>query len=315
MKNLILFAIGLVICCSCSSFETSDAPSLLISPKASSQTYPSNVDDQNLIAVENRLDSLNRAMFSEEIPTRGWKDFFKRFISVVVADAVGGMFGSSCGPVGTATGAIVASAVAAFVPAENIYISRSCDNDNGDIPQMNPPAISLSSDLVPSQSTGTTNTVEDSIGYYHNMVLMSVNGNISNNDRNIDSLIVKLADISYKTYNTSREVVLNSLNENRQFYETIVSYIVPQQNQEPSLDEVFALWMSLYPDNSQKLSVLKSFFKGMYQIGINENDGDYLNKVLEIINNSSLDRKTKEDLRNAAIVGNASYQLWNVEEN
>lgn len=44
-----------------------------------------------------------------------------------------------------------------------------------------------------------------------------------------------------------------------------------------------------------------------------ENDGEYMNKVLDIIQNASLDDQTKQLLRNAVIVGNASYQLWNVQ--
>lgn len=41
---------------------------------------------------------------------------------------------------------------------------------------------------------------------------------------------------------------------------------------------------------------------------------EYMQKVLLIINNSSLDEELKQDLRNAFIIGNASYQLWNTEE-
>ncbi len=71
--------------------------------------------------------------------------------------------------------------------------------------------------------------------------------------------------------------------------------------------------LKAYPNLSSKLSVVREFMLGLANMDINENDGNYAQKVIELINNSNLDENSKKELRAAIIVGNASYQLWTVE--
>lgn len=81
-----------------------------------------------------------------------------------------------------------------------------------------------------------------------------------------------------------------------------------------SLHSAINVWKEHYPEQSDKLNVLETFFEGISNLNVDENDGDYFNRVLELISTSSLDEDTKQSLRNAIIVGNASYQLWNTDE-
>lgn len=313
MKNLILFVLGLVMCCSC----TSEVPNEESIPVIPTTTEITQIEEENLTAVKLQLDSLNQVMFSDQMESRGWfKDHFKKFVTVVICDAVGGMFGAVWGGIGGAVaGVALASGAAMFIPEDNITLFSSNEEKSYNMAQMNPPEIALTSDLIPLQDSENPASFEDSIGYYHNMVLMALNDNGFSNRPDLDYLMDNMADIASSTYNITREETMNCFNENREFFETIVSDIVPNKTLDTSLHDAINRWISLYPQYQYKLNVLESFFNGLYKVNIPENDGDYLNKVLEIINKSTLDANMKRELRNAAIVGNASYQLWNVEEN
>ena len=73
-------------------------------------------------------------------------------------------------------------------------------------------------------------------------------------------------------------------------------------------------WIAKYPNKQGELTLLETFFSGLNNIDVDENDGDYLMKVLKLVDNSELSEEIKRNLRNAFIVGNASYQLWNVPD-
>lgn len=68
-----------------------------------------------------------------------------------------------------------------------------------------------------------------------------------------------------------------------------------------------------YPNLRSKFSVVREFMSGLSNMDIDENDGNYAQKIIDLINNSNLDEDSKKELRNAIIIGNASYQLWTVE--
>lgn len=103
----------------------------------------------------------------------------------------------------------------------------------------------------------------------------------------------------------------NDNNTRSNFFDSILYIKGTELEKCESLHEIFAVWKKQNPENDKELDVLEEFFNGIVNIDADENDGTFMNKALDIVDKSSLDETTKENLRNAFIVGNASYQLWN----
>lgn len=315
MQKIVALFLGLtLLMCSCSQSVIDD--DIALNDNVHSGNTINNVE---LLSIQNQIDSLNNQMFPEQVQSRGFKDFFKKIFTVAVSDAVGGMFGALWGgPCGAVAGAIVSSGVAALTPVENISIFSRATDDNGDLQlvmmPMNSKQIALTSSLVPVSETNTKVTKEDSIGYFHNKVLLDLNTSLEARAYTVDNIIDVVSVATADIYNEPKETIITELNSNKSFYEGILSNNIISQPQYTTLHDVFAAWKSQYPEQADKLSVLEVFFNGIVNLDIDENDGQYLEQVLKIVDESSLDEETKRDLRNGFIVGNASYQLWNVQE-
>ena len=80
------------------------------------------------------------------------------------------------------------------------------------------------------------------------------------------------------------------------------------------MEELISKWKQMFPEKSDEISIIGSFMSGLSKLEAEENDGSYLETVLEIIDTSDLDASTRQNIRNSFIVANASYKLWKVEE-
>lgn len=324
MKKLTNLVFVLALCASCSSVDPEFGQA--------GNGEKTMVANQNIemLQLQSQVDSLNREMFPEmNGHTRGLFSFFKKVFSVIVSDAVGGLFGSLyAGPCGSAAGAVMMSATAAFVSADNIDIkvagghgiNANSGNTNDDLynktfTKVNLPNVSLGNSVVPKPSKSSVIADHlDSIGYYHNKVLLELNNMVRDTNIKIDTLVQVVADVTSKNYNAPKNGIVESLNKHKDMFEYVVvaNSVLPEDA--ASLHEVINGWKELYPEQSDKLGILETFFEGISNIDAEDNDGEYFNRVLDIISSSSLDNETKRNLRNAIIVGNASYQLWNTED-
>ena len=106
MRKLILFIFGIVLCCSCSSYDSCQ--------DASASTSEEVVNTSQVYQLQGQIDSLNNVMFEKEYQTRGLRKFFKRLYAAVIGDAVGGLFGLLYG--GPVTG-VVTSVTASGIMA------------------------------------------------------------------------------------------------------------------------------------------------------------------------------------------------------
>jgi len=317
MKNIFYLIVGLILCCSCSSTESCD--------DIVSENLESNVVEQQnqLSTVQLQIDSLNQSLFvNSGVQTRGLRSFFRKLYAVVVCDAVGAVVGFTyANSVGAVAGLVLASGVAAITPLKNIKLEATTraevnlPNNSSCLMPMNGPNISMASSIIPTNINNMQQmTQSDSIGYYHNSILLSLNNSLKATDLCVDSMIVKVAEATCEEFDEPVDSVINCLNSNRSLYTNIIDKKLSSVDEYGSVHEVMDEWRKLYPDKSEKLSVLESFLEGIYNLDIDENDGTYLNKILDIISESSLDPDVKSSLRDAFIVGNASYQLWNTEE-
>lgn len=311
--RILLFAFisMLFLLTSCSSrVEVNDLPD-------TSEYYQSSIrQNSELLAVNARIDSLNNVTFNTNVvESRAFFGFFKKFLAVTVADAVGGLFGSLIGPVGTAAGAIAASGCAAILPTKNIgTISRSSDSPSGDSGFLPTNSRDLAmKDLVPPGLEGGLVTSEDSIGYYHNKVLLDLKEYDDSIGLNRDVILEKVSLATSECYNYNVEAIRSSLQSNGQVYDKIANGDFSGDRFD-NLHALFDAWKTQYPEKYCELTILETVFNGISQLDVTENDGTYLSQILDIVDNSILDDISKQNLRNAFIVGNASFQLWNVSE-
>jgi len=257
---------------------------------------------------------LNISTFGPSVQTRGFGKWLRKVLGIVVSDAVGGIFGTFVGgPVGCIAGATAASGgVAGFGGTPEIMTRATLGNKL----VMNKESVALNN-VVLKNNTGMAcqeSALCDSIGYYHNKVLLNMNNK---------NLLTPTTDI--RTFN--REVYINTCNvlgceasleeaEKVANNKEIVSLVENSPENFSNYEDMDVYLNNLkkaYPNLSSKFSVIREFMIGLSNLDIDENDGNYAQKIIDLINNSNLDEDSKKELRNAIIIGNASYQLWTVE--
>ena len=287
---------------SCAKEEAMDAPQAL-----------NNISIQN---AKNQIEILNEEMFPKtNVETRGFlSKFFKKLYNIVVADAVGGLMGLNAGPCGAAASAILSSATIAIIKEDRITnneggLTRSfCaddSEDNGVTLQPTTSANTALKDVVPNGST----SINDSIGYIHNQVLI----NVKARQLPSDSLLFLIAQNTSEVYGVESAIVENEVLTNKDLYDIIGNKNV-EEDDSNTLEELISKWKQMFPEKSDEISIIGTFMSGLSNLEAEENDGSYLEKVLEIIDNSDLDESTRQNIRNSFIVANASYKLWKVEE-
>lgn len=310
MKRLFALVIGMVLLSACSSSELTENP-----PNKESNLSEFVQDkDMEEESVCLKLDSLNQAMFPTTNQTRGlsFRKLFDRVKFVIVSDAVGAMFGALIGSVpGAAAGAAIASGAA-------IGVAIQADADISTIQpqqsiQMNDEEIALSQFLLPTSTESDIICPEDSIGYNHNLILLSMDGVEPCEFNNLENIIDKVAEIASFNYNIPKSTILLQIDNNNLHYHNISNTLTNVIKDNQTLDSYFSNLIVIYPEQASKLKILHKFFDGLFNIEVQDNKGDYLMQALAIIDQSALDTDTKLDMRNAFIVGNASNQLWTIK--
>ena len=251
---------------------------------------------------------------NEQVITRGgWVKWFKKIIGVTVADAVGGIVCSWFGPAGTAAGATATSGlVAAFLDEPVIEIYTRSKGDDELFPPMNPDDKSMNN-LFPGDVSDELLTIGDSIGYFHNRILLDIKNENQGQKLSRDSILACIAQKTSEFYRVDKNEIKQDFANNKELFDFVAGGDYQSVNGE-DLHDIIAAWIAKYPNKQGELTLLETFFSGLNNIDVDENDGDYLMKVLKLVDNSELSEEIKRNLRNAFIVGNASYQLWNVPD-
>lgn len=243
-----------------------------------------------------------------------FRDFFKKLVGVVRADAVGALFGGLyLGPVGGVAGATACSAVAVLCPSTAQEVSQPSSR-SAVIPD-DDPSIGVNEPNEALENTvcqiGSSPSFADSVGYYHNRILLEY---YNNNDaptptENVDSIIVSIYaeaanifNMSPQTlyYDTSAASCLNSFFDNKLY----------QQDEDMTMSAYCSKLKVHYPEHSMDLDVFEQIMEGILNIP-NIDESNYVEKVIAYIQASNISQSHKESLINATLVGNASAKLWN----
>lgn len=249
-----------------------------------------------------------------------WQKFKKRLIAVILADASGAMFGAlvgqSAGPAGVPlcgiAGATACSAVAALWPSSNIEIStaysRSAMSDEDVSIGVNEPNEALENTVC---QLGSCPSFADSVGYYHNRILLEYYNNNTAPSEDVDSIIVgiyaeaaNIFNVSPQTlyYDTSTAACLDPFFNNKLY----------QQDENMTMSNYCSRLKTYYPDHSSDIDVFEQIMEGILYIE-NIDETNYVERVIAYIQASDISQFHKECLINATLTGNASAKLWKIE--
>lgn len=265
--------------------------------------------NDHFMSLKNNIKTLNEETFGDEVKTRGIFKFFKKLLSIVISDAAGAIVGTAISPgTGTVVGAVSASAYVATRNVDDINISFG----------MHKISINEKSlDGVVIENPAIKTTFADSIGYFHNLILVSMNNSgklplmVQSSEEIVNNVYLEASRISsIPTSIKDADELVSVNNDMRRFVESGIAVFLPDDDFDAYCNKL----SGLYPEKANEISVLKEFVYGLSNIDINETDTEYLQKILLLIDESEIDEISKKNLKSAVLVGNASYRLWNVQE-
>jgi len=169
--------------------------------------------------------------------------------------------------------------------------------------------VALDSVIIFVPSEGKTEVTQlDSAGYYHNAAIIDIFKNIPN----IETLAAMSDEELVQVVSRSVEHVFELPEGSFQcdvVRDTVSSVIDLEYKEEVASSEG-----TVQAEHEKVMSVIETYLQNMYETeGLEGDWKEYSKGVMNIINNSSLDSDTKENLRAVFSVAFASSQLWNIE--
>lgn len=118
-------------------------------------------------------------------------------------------------------------------------------------------------------------------------------------------------------YGVAKEVSLLTDQDSIALYSAIIENLeiirecVDSCKTNNSINEYIGFLKRKFPENSQQLTVFETILEGLQKIDPIENNGEYTDRVMRIIDSSAVREPIKRDLRQGLTVANASARLWN----
>lgn len=257
------------------------------------------------------------------VETRSLRSFFRKFFCVVGADLLGAATTLWGGPALVVSGAAASSSWAIHKVKKGtldldtkLYPSVIGGGDGLGTPNWGKPynpqnplndGSSLSG-LIPNR---VKPTFADSVGYYHNQVIMGL-ANEKSNWLTLDkiSLSKGLATTVENCVGITADAKLSDADIKKVADNAdVIAKIVDEAN---DVDELMDAMIKVYPDQKAKLNVLREVLKGFEQCKEMDQDGlGYAEDLLKILDKYNLDEDTKNQIVSGIVVANASSKLWN----
>lgn len=93
----------------------------------------------------------------------------------------------------------------------------------------------------------------------------------------------------------------------------VIKECVDSCTTDTSIHEYIAFLKRRFPENSQQLTIFEPILEGLQKVNPIENKGEYVDRVMCIIDSSAVAEPIKHNLREGLTVANASARLWNTE--
>lgn len=107
--------------------------------------------------------------------------------------------------------------------------------------------------------------------------------------------------------NQDSTIIYSMLKDNFEVINECVDYCT----KDVSIHDYIVFLKRKFPENSQQLTIFESILEGMQKIDPIENNGEYVDRVMRIIDSSDVAEPIKQTLREGLTVANASARLWN----
>ncbi len=303
MKKNLLFVIlmtGLVFCTSCENNNTDLVEPSVSLPKENmvqALTLPLDSCTQFvnpvMAALNDQIDSIGHS-YDAEVNRSIWS-IFKAIATVVVWDAVGSALGGLGGAIGSS--AFACGAIA----ATDIFQSNSMSNYH--IYVRNSPDVFYK---VISDSC-TAPTVADSIGYFHNAAIQSIDA--VGQMYNPNTSIYLFAVYCERFINTNYGNICEPVNS-----DTLERWFISCDRitrAATSFPELCNSIRSAYPEISDGVSIAETFINNGLGMTVG-NRASYRDNVLTLIDNSELTSDEIAFLHRIILTTYASSLLWNV---
>ncbi len=93
----------------------------------------------------------------------------------------------------------------------------------------------------------------------------------------------------------------------------VIKECVDSCTTDTSIHEYIAFLKRRFPENSQQLTIFGPILEGLQKVNPIENEGEYVDRVMCIIDIFAVAEPIKHNLKEGLTVANASARLWNTE--
>ena len=332
MKKIFLFLLmlSMIVLASCSSEENVMGLSAENETEVSDSTFEQVQRNLELMTLQDNIHDYKLATFGEQQNpmTRGWfkrvVKGFAKFVATIAADAVGGVLGGVPGGItasGIVGGALLfkvnrVAIVPTWYPTTRIVSPPKDTEDNDSTGGFGrgwgkDGSVAILEHVVPTNPI----SVGDSIGYYHNKVLCEV-----------FSDTVKVASFVKKSKQEQAQIIIDAMKEEPylcKYYGNdlndqakintgvdVANTIMQIAEEAETEEEFFARVEDAGLGDTYIMDVLREILEGFDNIDPETDTGEYYEAVLDLIQNSGLDKETKQNLTDGVIIGQASNRLW-----
>lgn len=331
MKKIFLFLLmlSMIVLASCSSEENVMGLSAENETEVSDSTFEQVQRNLELMTLQNNIHDYKLATFGKQQnpDTRGFLSWIRKafkFVVTIAADAVGGVLGGVPGGItasGIVGGALLfkvdqVAVMPTWYPTTRI-VSPPKDTEDADSTGGfgrgwgDGGSGAAFEHVVPTKPIG----IGDSIGYYHNKVLCEV-----------FSDTVKVASFVRKSKQEQAQTIIDAMKEepylckyygndlnNQTKINTgvdVANTIMQIAEEAETEEEFFARVEEAGLGDTHIMDVLREILEGFDNIDPETDTGEYYEAVLDLIQNSGLDKETKQNLTDGVIIGQASNRLW-----
>lgn len=285
MKKFFVILITLIATISCSVNTDCESPVMYEDVKELSSDY---------VEVIEGINEVNQNLIPAATRARWWK-----YLCTAIADAgVSLIPGSSIGT-GIAASSMVWTMLKEFKTKQ---VTRSASE----------PVISIrdtSIALTYLESPEWKKYDSDSDGYLHNRVIVNLYEKYGESLFELSTQ--EFTDLAFDELAVVEgKPVEYSQSEKNELCASIDEYVNAFVTSETS-DDFFNYLKTKYPDKNGEIEILRAAMDGFTALNVNEDEGDYVKRIMGLVDNSNLTEDSKKNVKSSLAVANASTRLWN----
>lgn len=271
-------------------------------------------DKENLLRLQTSIKALSIPQDASSNNTGMRVPFWKKFwkaVATVFSDAVGAVIGSAI-PVPGATvagGTLTSGLVAHYIYGSDAEIKVKYGSDG--FAPVHKIGTSFNNIIVNNYSDRTW---KDSLGYYHNAVLydffkdsLAAENTYNLSQREFADAMLNKANGVFPT-----QLILNTQQRELLIQETITNsnLLINALKNAESFEDFCSLVKSEQLIDDTLFDIIVEYVNGLSQLDVENDNGQYVQDVINLINSYNLSQNTKEVLQGFVAIGQGSNHLW-----